>query len=90
VLKALPLLEAETAEIAIETLRQHFDVGEDRGEVGQIVHAYGFYRGIHATMAALGAEFVDADGHRLSERPGFGVVTRDDGSFCARGDIALP
>jgi len=90
VLRALPLLAAETAEVAIESLRQHFDVGEDRGEVGQIIHAYGFYRGIHATMAALGAEFVDADGHPLSERRGFSVVTMDDGSFRARGDVSLP
>ena len=90
VLKTLPLLGAETAELAIEALHQHFDVGEDRGEVGQILHAYGFYRGIHATMAALGAEFLDEQGRALSERPGFGVVTMDDGSFRARSDVALP
>jgi len=90
VLKAFPLLGAETAELAIEELRKHFDVGEDRGEVGQILHAYGFYRGIHATMAALGAEFIDPDGQPLSARPGFGVVTMDDGSFQARADVALP
>ena len=41
-------------------------------------------------MAALGAEFIDPDGLRLSERPGFGVVTMDDGSFRARDDVALP
>ena len=90
VLRAIPMLGAQTAEIAIEGLQEHFDVGEDRGEIGQILHAYGFYRGIHATMAALGAEFIGPDGQRLSEQPGFGVVTMDDGSFQARSDVALP
>lgn len=90
VLCALPMLRAETAEIAIEGLREHFDVDEDRGEVGQILHAYGLYRGLHSTMAALGAEFVDSDGRVLSERPGFGVVTMDDGSFQPREDVPLP
>ena len=81
---------AGPAEIAIEGLREHYDVGDDRGEIGQILHAYGFYRGLPATMAALGAEFIAPDGQRLSERPGFGVVTMDDGSFRARDAVALP
>ena len=59
-------------------------------EIGQIVHAYGLYRGLHTSMAILGAEILDAEGHPLSEREGFGVVTRDDGSFAAREEISLP
>ena len=89
-LRAYPLLGADTVELALEQLRAHFDVGEDRGEIGQILHAYGLYRGLHSTLAALGAEILDADGRPLSEREGFGVVTRDDGSFVPRGSIELP
>ena len=89
-LRALPLMRGETAELAIEMLGEHFDVGEDRGEIGQIIHAYGMYRGIHTTMAVMGAEILDADGRPLSEQTGFGVVTMDDGSFKARSDVALP
>jgi hypothetical protein len=89
-LRALPLLRAESADRALAELAPHFDVGEDRGEIGQIVHAYGLYRGLHGTLAVLGAEILDAAGRPLSERPGFGVVTRADGSFLARGDVELP
>lgn len=87
VLSALPLLGADTAEAAIATLREHFDTPDDRGEIGQIVHAHGHYRGMHATMAALGVEILDEDGHPLSERSGFSVVTMDDGRFVARADF---
>jgi hypothetical protein len=90
VLRALPLMKTDTSDLAIEALRGHFDVGGDRGEIGQIIHAYGMYRGLHATMAVLGAEILDAEGRPLSERPGFGVVTMDDGSFAPRGDLPLP
>jgi hypothetical protein len=90
VLRALPLMKAETAELAIEELRAHFDVEGDRGEIGQITHAYGMYRGLHATMAVLGAEILDAEGRPLSERPGFGVVTMDDGRFEPRDEVPLP
>ena len=90
VLRALPLMKADTAELAIEALRAHFDVGGDRGEIGQIVHAYGLYRGVHATMAILGAEILDDEGRPLSERPGFGIVTTDDGRFLARSEVELP
>ena len=89
-LRALPMLGAETAELALEELRQHFDVEEDRGEVGQIVHAWGLYRGLHSAMAALGAEILDDRGQPLSEREGFGVVTTDDGRFVARTEVDLP
>ena len=89
-LRALPLLEAETALLALDELRAHFDLGEDRGEVGQIVHAYGMYRGLHTTMAILGAEILDDDGRPLSERTGFGVVTMDDGTFKPRSELELP
>lgn len=89
-LRALPLLGHESAERALEQLREHFDVDADRGEIGQIVHAYGLYRGLHTTMAALGAEILDDGGRPLSERPGFGVVTMDDGSFRPRGEVPLP
>jgi len=85
-LRALPLMRAESADQAIAALAHHFDVGE----IGQIVHAYGMYRGLHGTLAVLGAEILDADGQPLSEREGFGVVTRADGSFLARGDVELP
>jgi hypothetical protein len=88
-LRALPLMRAETAERAIEELRGHFDVGEDRGEIGQILYAFGMYRGIHSTMAMLGAEIVDDEGP-LSERSGFGVVTMDDGRFLPRDEFELP
>ena len=88
-LRALPILRADSADLAIEILREHFDVGEDRGEVGQIIHAYGMYRGLHTAMAALGAEILDDDGQALSERGGFGVVTMEDGSFCPRGEVDL-
>ena len=87
VLRALPLMRAETAELGLEELRPHFDVGGDRGEIGQIVHAYGMYRGLHATMAVLGAEILDDQGRPLSEREGFGVVTRDDGTFVPRSEF---
>lgn len=86
-LRALPLLGAGTADLAIDLLRPHFDVDTDRGEIGQILHAYGMYRGLHATMAALGAEILDEDGEPLSEQPGFGVVTMDDGTFVARDEF---
>jgi hypothetical protein len=85
-LRALPLMKAETAELAIDELRGHFD----EGQIGEIIHAWGMYRGIHATMAVLGAEILDAEGERLSDRPGFGVVTMDDGSMKPRGEVALP
>ncbi len=90
VLRALPLMKAETAELALDALRGHFDVGGDRGEIGQIVHAYGLYRGLHATMAVLGAEILDAEGRPLSERAGFSVVTTDDGRFVPRDEVKLP
>ena len=83
VLQALPRLRAETAENAIKGLRLHFD----DGEIGQIVHAYGMYRGLHATLAALGAEILDADGRPLSDKPGFGAVTRADGSMMPRAEV---
>jgi hypothetical protein len=88
-LRALPLMKAGTAGRAIEELRGHFDVGEDRGEIGQIICAFGMYRGIHSTMAMLGAEIVDDEGP-LSERSGFGVVTMDDGRFLPRDEFELP
>ena len=90
VLRALPLMAGETAELAIEQLQTHFDVASDRGEIGQIIHAYGLYRGIHTTMAALGAEILDDQGRPLSEQPGFSVVTLDDGSFKPRSEVPLP
>ncbi|MEM7412046.1 MAG: hypothetical protein AAF430_17595 [Myxococcota bacterium] len=90
VLEALPLLRAETADAALEILKRHFDQPEDRGEVGQIVHAYGLYRGLHTTLAALGAEILDAEGRPLSEREGFSIVTTDEGHFLARKDVSLP
>ena len=83
-------MKAETAELAIAELEPFFDVGGDRGEIGQIVHAYGMYRGLHTAMAIMGAEIVDADGRPLSEREGFGVVTMDDGTFKPRSEVALP
>jgi hypothetical protein len=89
-LRALPLLRAETADLAIAELAPHFDVGADRGEIGQIVHAYGMYRGLHGTLAVLGAEILDDTGRPLSEGTGFGVVTRADGTFLPRGDVELP
>ena len=85
-LQALPLMKAETAELAIEALGRHFD----EGQIGEIVHAYGMYRGLHTAMAVLGAEILDADGERMSKRAGFGVVTMDDGTFKARADVPLP
>ena len=85
-LRALPLMQAETAELAIDALGMHFD----EGQIGEIIHAYGMYRGLHTTMAVLGAEILDAEGERLSDRAGFGVVTMDDGSFKARDEVPLP
>ena len=84
VLQALPRLRAETAAPAIDGLRSHFD----DGEIGQIVHAYGMYRGLHTTLAALGAEILDADGRPLSDKPGFGAVTRADGSMVPRDEVS--
>jgi len=88
-LRALPLMKTETAERAIEELRGHFDVGEDRGEIGQILYAFGMYRGIHSTMTMLGVEIFDDEGP-LSERNGFGVVTTDDGRLVPRDEFELP
>ncbi|MFP6655962.1 MAG: hypothetical protein VCB25_10055 [Myxococcota bacterium] len=82
VLRALPLMRAETAEDALGLLRPNFEAGE----IGQIVHAYGMYRGIHATLTVLGAEILDAEGRPLSERRGFGAVTRVDGSMVPRDE----
>ena len=82
-------MKPETADLAIEILGGHFDVGEDRGEIGQILHAYGMYKGLHTTMAALGAEILDEQGNPLSARPGFGVVTMNDGTFKARDEVDL-
>ncbi len=84
-LQALPQMGSETAENAIAGLRLHFD----DGEIGQIVHAYGMYRGLHATLAALGAEILDGDGRPLSEKPGFGAVTRADGNMVPRDEVEL-
>ncbi|MBW2273968.1 MAG: hypothetical protein JRG96_11905 [Deltaproteobacteria bacterium] len=89
-LRALPLMKAESALLALDELHGHFDVGEDRGEIGQIVYAYGMFRGLHSAYAVLGAEFLDADGRPLSEQPGFGVVTLADGGFKARSEVDLP
>ena len=83
VLRALPQMNAETAEPAIEALRAEFD----DAEIGQVIHAYGFYRGLHATLATLGAEILDAAGRPLSEKPGFGAVTRADGSLVPRDEV---
>lgn len=83
VLRALPQMRAETAETAIDGLRSDFD----DGEIGQIVHAYGMYRGFHATLAVLGAEILDAEGRPLSEKRGFGAVTRADGSMVPRDEV---
>jgi hypothetical protein len=80
-------MAAPTAPEAIAALREHFDTPVDRGEIGQIIHAHGLYRGMHTTMAALGVEILDDDGRPLSDRPGFGVVTTDDGRFVARDDF---
>jgi len=79
-------MKADTAERAIDALAAHFDAGE----IGQIIHAYGMYRGLHSTMALLGAEILDDDGRPLSARGGFGVVTMDDGTFKARDQVPLP
>ena len=86
VLQALPQMRAETAERAIDLLRGDFD----DAEIGQIVHAYGMYRGIHATLAVLGAEILDGEGQPLSLRPGFGAVTLADGRLVARGEVEGP
>jgi len=86
VLHALPQMKAELAELALDALKPHFD----EGEIGQIVHAYGMYKGLHTTMAVLGAEILDQDGRPLSEQQGFGVVTMNDGSFRARSEVDLP
>ena len=90
VLDALPLMGAPTAERAIALLRRHFDQDEERGEVGQIVYAYGLYRGLHATLAALGARMLDAEGRALEPAAGFGVVTTDKGAFLPRDEVELP
>jgi len=90
VLDALPLLGARTAERAIALLKEHFDQGGKHGEIGQIVYAYGMYRGLHATLAALGARILDAEGRPLEAAAGFGVVTTDDGAFIPRDEIEFP
>jgi hypothetical protein len=47
------------------------------------------YKGLHTTMATIGAEILDAEGNPLSERSGFGVVTMDDGRFLPREEVDL-
>ena len=89
-LRALPLMKPDTIELAVDALKGHFDVGEDRGEIGQILIAYGMYRGMHTALSAMGAAVLDDDGHPLDERDGFGVVTMDDGSSVPRDQLALP
>jgi hypothetical protein len=89
-LRALPLMKSDMASPALDALREHFDVDEDRGEIGQVVYAYGMYRGLHAANAILGVEFLDDEGRPLSERNGFGVVTTADGRWKARSEIDLP
>ncbi len=88
-LRALRLMGEGAGEEAIDALRPHFDVDGDQGEIGQIVYAYGMYRGLHTANAALGVEFLDADGTPLRDRPGFSVVTTADGRFAARQDFDL-
>ena len=90
ILRALPLMKAETALLALDELSHYFDVGKDQGQIGQIVYAYGMYRGLHSANAVLGIEILDFDGRPLSERSGFGVVTMADGSFKARSEVDLP
>lgn len=87
VLQALPVLLGTEAASALESLRAHFDLDGDRGEVGQIVHAYGLYRGMHFTLAALGAEILGESGKPLSEKPGFHVVTDENGQMQARKEF---
>jgi hypothetical protein len=89
-LRALPRLRAESAESALAGLREHFDADADRGEIGQIVYAYGMYKGLHSANAALGVEILDERGIPLSERAGFSVVTQEDGRFARRSDFDLP
>ncbi len=85
-LGALPLL-AEHPVDAIARLKPHFDRDADRGEIAQIITAYGMYRGLHLTNAALGVSFVDEEGRPLPVERGFHVVTMDDGSFQRRADF---
>jgi len=89
-LRALRLMQPETADLAIETLRTHFDVDGDRGEIGQIIHAFGMYRGVHTTLALLGVRILDDAGSPLDPAAGFGVVTMADGRFTPRREVDLP
>jgi len=79
-LRALRAMQAGRADAALEELRAHFE----EGCVGQILHAFGLYRGLHTTMALIGAEILDDAGRPLSLREGFGVVTTTDGRFVPR------
>ena len=85
-LHALPLLATQPTD-AIDRLRPHFDRDSDRGEIAQIITAYGMYRGLHLTNAALGVSFVDDEGRPFPVEQGFHVVTMDDGSFQRRADF---
>ena len=89
-LRALRLMQPETADLAIEALRTHFDVDGDRGEIGQIIHAFGMYRGVHTTLALLGVRILDDAGNALDPAAGFGVVTMADGRFTPRREVDLP
>jgi hypothetical protein len=89
VLRALRLMNADTALLALDELRRHFDVGEDRGEIGQIVYAYASYRAFHSSAAIFGSELLDEDGRPLVDQPGFAIVALTDGTFQDRAEVDL-
>ncbi|MCH2186524.1 hypothetical protein MK280_11705 [Myxococcota bacterium] len=89
-LQGLIRLDAGQYLKAVQVLQTEFDQHEAKGEVGQIIHAHGLYRGLHATLAAVGAEILDAEGQPLSRRPGFSVITNADGGLYPRKDFPDP
>ncbi|MAJ62091.1 MAG: hypothetical protein CBC48_20440 [bacterium TMED88] len=86
-LQGLVKLDAGQHLEAVQVLQTEFDQHDAAGEIGQIIHAHGLYRGLHSTLAAIGAEILDAEGRPLSDLAGFTAVTDDEGGLHPRKDF---
>jgi hypothetical protein len=89
-LQGLARLDAGQHLQAVQVLKVEFDQNEGTGEIGQIIHAHGLYRGLHSTLSAIGAEILDAEGQPLSRLAGFSVVTDAEGGLHPRKDFPAP
>ena len=89
-LQGLARLDAGQHLQAVQVLKVEFDQNEGTGEIGQIIHAHGLYRGLHSTLSAIGAEILDAEGQPLSRLAGFSVVSDEEGGLHPRKGFPAP